>query len=386
MHLRRSLLLFLALPALAFAAEKSPSAPPASKNAKGGGIAAQWNEEPKTPATGAWLAQRIVSAQANDRPEIAKTLAGLLRTGNVAPACAQGGVFIFTKGGTNEKQASIYLRKGWAGQDQRLVTPADGKSLTVVDVSIDGTLVAYSVAKDKAAERTIRFFDVSAKKDLPDELSAANYNTVSIASDKKGAWYTRVEPAGTRVFFHTFGTGPATDKYVFGETYFYEPLGPKDLISSEVTRDGELLLLSVRRGAEAKRVDLYAQDLEEPDQKVRAVIHAMDNRFSWVSDEGDLFVLTDNEVPKQRVVKFKIDDPSPLKWQEIVPEGEDTLTAIEVADDRLFVSSEEAGATKTRIFTLDGRETGQIVTPKVDLPSRVFFICPKSASEKKDND
>lgn len=150
-----------------------------------------------------------------------------------------------------------------------------------------------------------------------------------------------------------------------------------------MTRSGAHLLLAVRRGAEAKRIDIYAQDLEEPDLKVRAVIHAMDNRFSWVSHEGDLFVLTDNDAAKQRVVKFKIDDPSPLKWQEIVPEGADTLTAIEIADDRLFVSSEEAGATKTRIFTMEGKQTGQIVTPKVDLPSRVYFIYPKRRGGKK---
>ncbi|MEP6822421.1 MAG: hypothetical protein ABI946_08735, partial [Chthoniobacterales bacterium] len=369
MPVRRSLFLLLALPSLALAAEKSSSL-------------AQWNEEPKTSASGAWLAQQIVIAQANDRPEIAQTLTDLFRTGNVSPACAKDGVFIFTKSGADKKQGSIFLRKGWDGKDERLVAARDGKIITVADVSSDGSLVAYSVAEGKAVERKIRFFAVSQEKDLSDELPAANYNTVSIAPDKKGAWYTRVEPAGTRVFFHVFGTEPVADKFIFGETYFYEPLGPNDLISSEVTRSGGHLLLSVRRGAEAKRIDLYAQELEEPDQKIRAIIHAMDNRFSWVSKDGDLFVLTDKGAPKQRVVKVAIDDPSPLKWQEIVPEGEETLTAIEIVDDRLFVSSEKAGATKTRIFTLEGKEAGQIVTPKVDLPSRVYFICPAGPEKK----
>lgn len=377
MPLRRSLLLFFALPALACAAEKSSSV---------SSVAAQWNEEPKTSAAGAWLAQQIVTAQANARPELAQTLTDLLRAAKVTPACAAECVFIFTKRGPDEKQPSIYLRKGWDGIDERLVAPAEGKSLTVADVSMDGGLVAYGVAANNAAERTIRFFDAHATKDLPDELPPANYNTVSLAPDKTGAWYTRVETAGTRVFFHTFGTGSATDKYVFGESYFYEPLGPKDLISTQVTRNGEHLLLAVRRGAEAKRIDVYAQDLDEPDQKIRAIIHAMDNRFSWVSHEGDLFVLTDRDAPKQRVVTFKINDPSPLKWQEIVPEGENALTSIEIADERLFVSHEEAGATKTRIFTLEGKETGQLVTPKVDVPSLVYFVCPKSAPKKEDND
>ncbi len=377
MHLRCSLLLLFVLPGLVGAAGKS---------AGGGQVATAWNEQPKTAAAATWLTQQIVAAQANDRPEIAKALTELLRAADVTPTCAAEGVFIFSQRGPDEKQASVYLREGWNGKDERLVASAKGKPLTVVDVSSDGGLVAYGAAKDGATKRAIRFFDVKARKDLPDELPAANYNTISIAPDKKGAWYTRVEPEGTRVFFHAFGTAPTTDKYIFGESYFYEPLGPKDLISSEVTRSGEHFLLAVRRGAEAKRIDLYAQELEEPDQKIRPVIHAMDNRFSWVDHAGELFVLTDLDAPKQRVVKFKIDDPSPLKWQEIVPESEAMLTALEIAGDRLFLSQEEAGANKTRIFDFDGKETGQIVTPKVDRPNRVYFICPTSVSEKKDND
>ena len=341
--------------------------------------ASQWTEEPKTPETGAWLAHRIVSAQINDKADIAKRLMEMLRAGNVTAPCAQDGVFFFTKRGPGEKQASIYRRKGLTGTDERVIDAAKlgakNPALTIFDLSKDGSLLAYGVGEGKAAERTVHFFDVNAGTDLSDVLASAHYNTVSVSPDKKGAWYAKVEPAGTRIFFRTFGAEAAADKLIFGETYFFEALGPKDLISTEVTPGGHHLLLSVRRGAQAKRIDVYAQELDEPDQKIRAIIHAMDNNFSWVARGGDLFVLTDNEAPKQRVVKVKIEDPHPLKWEIIVPQGEDPLTGIDVVGEKLFVTSTHAGAAQTRILNLDGKETGQVITPRADFAQRVFHRC-----------
>ena len=340
----------------------------------------QWTEEPKTPETGAWLAHRILAAQINDKADIAKKLTEMLRAGNATAPCAQDGVFFFTKRGPGEKQASIYRRKGLTGTDGRVIDAAKlsakNPALTILDLSKDGSLLAYGVGEGQAAERTVHFFDVNAGTDLSDVLASAHYNTVSVSPDKKGAWYAKVEPAGTRIFFRTFGTAAAADKLIFGETYFFEALGPKDLISTEVTPSGHHLLLSVRRGAQKKRIDVYAQELDEPDQKIRAIIHAMDNNFSWMSHGGDLFVLTDNEAPKQRVVKVTIDDPHPLKWEIIAPQGEDPLTGIDIVGDKLFVTSTHAGAAQTRILNLDGKETGQVTMAKAEFAQRVFHMCP----------
>lgn len=338
-----------------------------------------WQEEPPTPAAATWLAHRVVEAQVNGETKIAQELSELLATGKVAASCAENGVFFFTKRGADEKQASIYRRKGLQGTNERLIDAAKvgGKNprLTILDLSADGRLLVYGVSEGKAAERTVRFFDVPAGRDLPDKLPAARYNTVSVSPENKGAYYARVEPAGTRIFLHTFGPETAEDKYIFGEMYFYEPLGPKDLISTEVTKDGGHLLLAVRRGAEAKRIDLYAQELEKPDEQIRPIIHAMDNHFSWQSHDEDMFVLTDNDAPKQRIVQFAIADPNPLQWKTIVPQGDDPLTALELVDGKLFVSGPHDGAIQTRIFTLDGKETGQIITPKADFAPRVYHVC-----------
>ncbi len=348
------------------------SAAPAGKKA----AEPDWREDPKTPAVATWLARRIVAAQVNGQPEIARQLSELLKAGGVEDECAADGVFYFPKRESKQKAAAIYRRKGWTGSDERLPIAGKDRELVIFDIAKDNSLLVFGARTGKDAETTVRVFDLARQTELPDTLPPARYQTVTLGPDKKGVWYARVEAAGTKVFFHTFGTGAGADKMVFGESYFYEPLGPKDLISTALTESGEHLLLTVRRGNEAKRVDVYAQELEQPDERIRPIIHAMDNEFALASHEEDLFVLTDNEAPKKRVVQVKINDPSPLNWKTIIPEGAEALGEIELVGETLFVSAEKAGTVQTRLFTLAGKEIGQLTTPAAKLPQRVWHACP----------
>ncbi len=127
------------------------------------------------------------------------------------------------------------------------------------------------------------------------------------------------------------GVIPA-DKLIFGDSFNYEPLGPTDLISLEVTENGRFLLLSVARGVPVKRVDVYCQELGDPDEGARAIIHGgRDDHYSVVNYGEDVFALTDNEAPKNRVVKIVIDDPHPTRWTKIVPEGKELVTDISIS-------------------------------------------------------
>ena len=345
----------------------------------------QWMENPKTPETAEWLAQSAIAAQAAGQPDIAQQLREMVKSASMKFPCQGGGLYFFTEGGTPEKAGAILLRDGVDGKDETLVDaaklePGKEASVTIADVNADGTLLAYLVRSGDSDERTIHIYDVKTRRDLPEPLPAAHYNTVSFSPNRKGFYYTKVQPAGTLVFFHPFGEKSAPDKLIFGESYNYEPLGPKDLISTGITRDGDFLILRVARGETARRVDVYIQEQEEPDERVRPIIHAMDNQFKLAYHEGNFFALTDNEAPKGRVVKIIIDDPSPIHWQVIVPEGEDTLTDIAIVGEKLFLTGKHDGTFRTRILTLEGKETGQIISPEIPATDKVQYRCPQAAA------
>lgn len=386
MNINARLSLLLLLVSMVLARAENKSAPvAATKEKKAEATAAtdsyRWTEDSKSPEAGAWITHLAVDAAAKNRPEVATRLTELLRAENLTIPCAQDGVYFFTKREGNEKQSSIYWRKGWPGTDERLIdatklTAVKNASLTIADSSDDAGLLVYGVHEGASEEQIVHIFDVKARRDLPDTLPRARYSSANFSPDKKGIYYAKVEPAGTRIFFHPLGAETVPDKLIFGETYNYEPLGPKDLISLEVTENGRYLLLTVARGVPVKRIDVYSQELDKPDKRIRPIIHAMDNHFSVVNHEKDLFALTDNEAPKNRVVKIAIDDPHPSRWTTIVPEGKDLISDISIVGQKLFVSGVRDGVTQTRIFTLEGKEMGEITYPTIGFERSVHHQGP----------
>ena len=104
---------------------------------------------------------------------------------------------------------------------------------------------------------------------------------------------------------------------------------------------------------------------------MKPIIHGIDNQFQPINHEDDLYVLTDNNAPDYRVVKVALTDPAPEKWQVIIPEGKDVISALSIAGGKLFATGLHDVVTQTRIFSLDGKEIGQLSYPTLGSASEV---------------
>ena len=156
----------------------------------------------------------------------------MVQAGSPTIPCAQEGVYFFTKREGDKKPASIYRRKGLQGTDERLIdagklTAVKNASLTIADSAGEAGLLIYGVHEGEAEEQTVHIFDLKARRDLPDTLPRARYSSVNFSPDKKGIYYAKVDPAGTRIYLPPLGAEVASDKLIFGDTYNYEPLGPR---------------------------------------------------------------------------------------------------------------------------------------------------------------
>ena len=102
----------------------------------------RWLEDAKSPQTRAWIGEQNkytqqYLSQLKNRPQIIQQLTELQRVDEYFPPALRGGKYFFEKRLAGENQASIYVREGWKGTDDRLI---DAKKLSAdqnTSVSID---------------------------------------------------------------------------------------------------------------------------------------------------------------------------------------------------------------------------------------------------------
>jgi prolyl oligopeptidase len=341
----------------------------------------RWLEDAKSPATRAWIDQQMHYTeqyldQVKDRPAIVKRLSELERVESYSNPIERNGVYFFSKRLPDENQASICMRKGLHGDDVRLVDATklsvdQNTSVGINDVSQDGSLLVYGVREGGADEEVVKVLDVNKHQELADTLPHARYNNMDVAPDKQGLYYGKFEQTGTNIYYHRFGSDPGQDELIFGKKFGDETFGPMELIDPRVTENGRYLIITIAHGVPPKRVDIYAKDLRTANSPIRQVVHGIDSRFTPVNYGDDLYVMTDYKAPNYSVVRISIANPAPDKWQTIVPEGKNAIESVSIVGGKLFVRGLHDVVTETRIFTLDGKQTGEISYPALGSASPI---------------
>lgn len=342
----------------------------------------RWLEDQNSPATRNWIAAQMkyteeYMAQVKVRPEIVKRLTELVRVETYSIPIEAEGKYFFTKRLPEENQASIYLRKGLTGADERLIDAtklsADQQTnVSIVDVSKDGSLLLYAVREGGADEESVHILDINTGKESPDVLPKARYLGVNLTSDKQQIYYSKFDGKLTQVYLHRMGTPVADDQKIFGGSFNGETFGAMELISVNVSENGRYLIIDVNHGVPPKRVDVYVKDLRSADAPIKPIIHGIDNRFTPANYEDDLYVLTDYQADNFRIIRIKLSDPAPEHWQTIVPEGKDPVEQFSIVGGKLFATGLHDVVTQTRIFDMNGKQVGTITYPTLGAASTVF--------------
>ena len=341
----------------------------------------RWLEDAKTPETRAFIdaenayTERYLKSL-RARPDAIDDLTALEQVSHWTMPTQRGDNYYFMKRLSDEGQDSIYVRHGWSGKDERLIDPAvltrdPNTSVELADVSRDGSLLAYHVRQGGADETTVRIFDLKTKKTLEDEIPAGIHWSVNFAPDGKGLYYTSNSKSGALLHLHLLGMRSSRDAFIFGNEFRDEPLGPIDLLFSQVSDDGRYLIVTVERGIPAKRVDIVFRDLTKPNSPFDVLVWGIESRFSAVWAKGGWFVKTDYQSPKGRVM---LADPGvdPTGWKTIAPESNDVIAGFSIVGGKLYVTRLKDVKTETAVYTLDGKAIGSLDYEGIGTASTVY--------------
>ena len=243
--------------------------------------------------------------------------------------------------------------------------------------SNDGRLVAYGLSQSGSEMSVIHVVETATGKPLPDVIDRARYADISWQPDGKAFFYKRDRalPAGapdterfirSRVYLHTLGTPPESDKAVFGfevspaisvpDEVFPAVYSPHDgghvlaIMVFGVQR--ELTVYSARRSEIAGEKTPWKKIIDRADEVVDLDVHG-----------DDLYVLTHHGAPRGKVVRTPLSKPDLAHATTVVPAGEQVLQGFSVAKDALYVETLDGGVARILRATHDGKSVEPLPLP-----------------------
>jgi prolyl oligopeptidase len=331
----------------------------------------RWLENQQSPETRAWIdAENGYTESLLDnlpgRDRIKQQITALKRLDSVGTPAERGGRLFFMKRLAAQDQSCICLRAGISGEDEILVdphllSPDHTVNVEISDITVDGKLLAYGIRQGGEDETVVRFYDVDKRELLTDELPRADYFSVCLKNDHTGLYYCVYDTTGNRVFYHLMGTDVARDVQIFGRGF-----GPDRGVSVAISDDDRYLLYNVSLGWSSN--DLYMVDLARSGEVVTLVKDAGATFEGHMAGKW-LFILTDLDAPRGKVMKAELARPRQEAWSEIVSECADILDGLSVCGDKVFATYTHDAVPSVRIFEADGKPAGTVELPDIGYVS-----------------
>ncbi len=255
--------------------------------------------------------------------------------------------------------------------DPNQIGSAGTSALAATAVSDSGDLLAYAISDAGSDWRTWAVRRCSDGEDLPDRLPWSKFSSAAWTSDDAGLFYGRYpEPPADTEFaspnlemelrYHRLGDDPSHDRVVFSN-----PDQPDWSFEPDVVDEGRWLVVGVWRGSSPTNMIFIGDLAAGPDSvEVAPLLDADDARYELIDVvEGTLYLLTDKDAPRGRVVAIAADGSGPLR--EVAPEGDDAVEAVRLVDGRLAVVSLHHAHHRLRIVELDGRHVADVELPGI---------------------
>lgn len=247
---------------------------------------------------------------------------------------------------------------------------ADGTvALAVAVPSEDGSLLAYATSATGSDWMTWHVRDTETGEDHDDVLEWSKFSSAAWTHDGKGFFYAAYDPPeegavyeqrnlGQRLHYHRLGEPQAADRVVLAR-----PDQPEWGFGPSVTSDGRWLVVHVWQGTE-RRNRIWVGDLAAADLTPEPLIDEFDAGYYLVGSDGDvLYLHTDLDAPRGRIVAVDVSRPDRARWREVVPEAADTLEQARLVGGRLVTLYLHHARHRICLFDLDGVPAGEVPLP-----------------------
>jgi prolyl oligopeptidase len=307
------------------------------------------------------------------RVQTHQRLTQLLSIGTIGTPQLGGKYYLYTRREGTQNQPVLFVREGIHGKDRVLVDvnqlAADGTiALDWWFPSEDGKYVAYGTSASGSEESTLKVIETETGKLLPDTIERTRFASVAWKKDNSAFFYSRHPkkgdvPAGeevyhVKIFYHTMGTDSAKDPLIFGEGRAAQDIPGVQLADD----DDRWLLITVFQGW--AKSEMYLQDLKAGTPPVE-ITSGKEFLYSGEIYQNKLYITTNEDAPRSRVLVVDAANPKRENWKEIIPQSDAVLQNTSIVGGKLGAQYEKNASSLLKLFQLDGKFIDDIPLPAI---------------------
>jgi prolyl oligopeptidase len=331
----------------------------------------RWLEEHQAPRTRAWIDQQAATSRAHldqlpGREILAPRIAELLDHEAIGEIRKSGQTIYCTKRLTGEEQARLYKRDGIVGIDEVLIDPAtlgEGSSLsiTIVDISPDGRLLAYGVRSGGQGARRVRILDLVTRETLPDELPKGALRGFNFLPEGNGFFYVTEEvgkPSEPKAAKrHFLGQPLASDKTVF----YGGRASNLRLVAGLDAKSCTAVHTVIRAVGGRNLTTIHLQMLCKCGNPLLTLVEDSPDPWDARIHGEDLYLFLNRENGEGRkLIRVPLSAPDISQAQTVLLEGAQRIQSWRIFGDRILTTTVEHISTVLRMYDLYGTELGLI--------------------------
>ena len=277
-----------------------------------------------------------------------------------------------------QNQAVLYQMDKLGGEAHVFLDPNklsdDGTvALKGISFSNDGKYFTYTISRSGSDWEEIYVMDAQSQKLLDDHIVWAKFTGVDWYGD--GFYYsaydapekgkeTSAKNEIQKVYYHKMGTPQSQD-----QLFYQNPANPLRFYGVSVN-DKETMMFLTESGMD-QGINLYVRNLKQPNSQFIQMTGDCSKTYAPVEIIGDdIYVLTNADAPKYRLMKANINKPGYQNWKELVPEQDAVLEDINFVDgDKMILTYTKDNCSHAYLYNIKGEKLKEITLPGVGSAS-----------------
>ena len=335
----------------------------------------RWLENDTSAETNAWVeAERKVTddylSHIPFRGAIKDRLTTLMNYERYSAPHKRFGRYIYSKNDGLQNQSVIYIQ--YPDKDPEVLLDPnklsdDGTvSFGGGSQSNDGKYYAYLIQRSGSDWVEIYVMDIATKELLPDHIEWAKFTGASwykdgffyAAYDKpvEGKEFSNVNE-NHKIYYHKLGTSQDED-----QLFYFNPKQPRFFHGVDLTEDEHYMFLT--ESGQGSGHTLWIKDMQDPKGQFVQIADDMDYFYSPIEVIDDvIYLFTNYDAPKGRVVKVSAKTPQMANWQDLIPETDNVLVSAQMAAGKMIVTYDKDAANHAYVYNLEGQQLHEIALP-----------------------